>query len=209
MKRIYHLVLLVSIAVLLPSFSVFAQVAEKAPLSDKGSLESQFREILDKSSNYQDMKVVKVNALNSFLSHVTDSLNKLKAKVSLAATQKAADQQAYESLKNQLSSANSELAKVSEAKDNIPFLFFEVNKAIYNKVVWSLVGVLALSLLVIFLVYKKTKGIINQTKADLEEKKNELDTFRKRALERESQISRNYLNELNKYRNGSALEFKN
>jgi hypothetical protein len=199
MKRINYLRLIILFVISSQSFRIFSQ--ERVPVLDKGSIETQFNEVIDKSSTYQDYKVIKAYWLSTLKSHLTDSLNKSKKQLTAARTLVTAAQVRIDSLANELHNVNSELTTIRNAKDSIPFLFFSMNKSAYNGLMWSFVGIL-ISVLVIFIVlYSRSKTGINQAWADLEEKKEEFEAFRKRALERESQLSRNYLNELNKYRN--------
>lgn len=200
MKRINNWILIIAAFFLLTSQETFGQ-SERVAILDRGPIEAQFNEVITKSSRYQDFKVVKETWLNTLRSHVNDTIANLKRQLNDARKLTATHQGKVDSLNNQLSSVNTELTQVHGEKDSMKFLFFSVGKDTYNRIVWTFVGILIIALLVFILLFKRSSSIINQAKADLEEKKQEFDAFRKRALERESQLSRNYLNELNKYKN--------
>jgi hypothetical protein len=196
--------LIISFAIILQAVQAFSQ--ERVPVLDKGSIEAQFNEVIDKSSTYQEYRVIKAYWLSTFKSHLTDSLNKFKKQLASTRTLFAASQSRIDSLANELQRTKSELETIRNAKDSIPFLFFSMGKNAYNRLMWTLMGVIILVLVFFIVLYNRSKIVINQAWADLEEKKEEFEAFRKRALERESQLSRNYLNELNKYRNNPNLK---
>ncbi|NJO91705.1 MAG: hypothetical protein HC831_24125 [Chloroflexia bacterium] len=75
-----------------------------------------------------------------------------------------------------------------------------MSKEAYSKLMWIIISVLALVLAVFIILFKRSNKITLINKSALQETRDEFDKFRKRALEREQELSRNHLAELNKYK---------
>jgi hypothetical protein len=66
--------------------------------------------------------------------------------------------------------------------------------------VWIIIIGLTFTLVIFILLFKRSNLVTRQTRDDLVEIKNEFESFRKRALEREEGIVRKYHNELMQYK---------
>jgi hypothetical protein len=191
-----------SVFVVLVSFimtAAYAQDDTRAVLS-KGTVEEQFQYIVEKSSRYQEFKVIKETSLNALRSNVLDTLRKLKRTLNSTNQTIAAHKSNMDSIKSELQSTNVKLDDTFREKNSIRFLGMLMSKEAYTKTMWFIIGILALILVVLFILYKRSNQITVQNKLDLQETRTEFDKFRKRALEREQELSRNHLAELNKYR---------
>jgi hypothetical protein len=180
-----------------------AQDDNRSALS-KGTIEDQFRTIIERSSRYQDFKVVKENALNALRSNVLDTLNKLKGNLKKSNDIIASHKTNMDSVKTELQNTNDRLNDTFREKNSIRFLGILMSKEAYSRTMWIIIIVLALVLVVFVILFKRSNKITVQNKLDLQETRNEFDKFRKRALEREQELSRNHLAELNKYRKQSG-----
>jgi hypothetical protein len=176
---------------------------EKQPdrtMLDKGNVENQFEFVFDKSSKYEDYKVIKIGYLNSLRAHILDSIRGIKKK--LRETQKVvvAKNSQMDTLKAELQGTNDLLAKITKEKNAISFLGISMAKQYYNSLVWTIiVGLFGLMMVFAFL-FRRSNVVTTETKVSLLETKQELEAHRKRALEREEKLSRKYLDELNKYK---------
>lgn len=166
----------------------------------KGSIEDQFRTIIETSSRYQDFKVVKEVSLNSLRTNVLDTLKKLRATLNNSNNTIAGHQANMDSVKAQLKSTNDKLENTFKEKNSIRFLGILMSKEAYSRTMWVIIGLLAIVLVIFIILFKRSNKITIQNKQDLQETRDEFEKFRKRALQREQELSRNHLAELNKYR---------
>lgn len=166
----------------------------------KGSIEDQFRTIFETSSRYQDFKVVKEVSLNSLRTNVLDTLKKLRATLNNSNNTIAAHKANMDSVKAQLKSTNDKLDNTFKEKNSIRFLGILMSKEAYSRTMWIIIGLLAIVLVIFIILFKRSNKVTIQNKQDLQETRDEFEKFRKRALQREQELSRNHLAELNKYR---------
>jgi hypothetical protein len=184
-KFVYWIVVL-----FLSSFSLFAQEQETADdLSlDKGPISSQFDYVITKSSRYQDYKVVKEAWLHRLKAHVSDSLK--NARNELAKTQRFLEgkNNQVDSLESQLQNTEEKLELAIKDKNTILLLGMPTDKNVYNSIVLFILAVLAVSLIVFVILYKRSNRITVLTRNDLEETKSEYDKYRKNAREKEERL---------------------
>lgn len=189
------------LATFLSIFMMSAQVQEDTRINlSKGTIEEQFRFVIEKSSRYQDFKVVKEVSLNTLRSNVLDTLRKLKSTLNKTNQTIAAHKVNMDSVKAELLLTNNKLNDTFREKNSVRFLGILMSKEAYSSTMWFIIGVLSVVLLVFIILFKRSNKITVQNKLDLLETRAEFDKFRKRALAREQELSRNHLAELNKYR---------
>lgn len=171
---------------------------EKKLSLDQGSIESQFDFITTKSNSFQEYKVVKKTWLSKIESNILDSINKMKNELAGRKTAALAQESKMTALQDSMATANSNLKVAITTKDSIAFLGIPTHKAVYNSIMWGLV--LGLAALLIFFIYrfKRSHAVTAEAVKTLEETRQEFETHRKKALEREQKLNRRLQDELNK-----------
>lgn len=198
-RLIFSLGILILISLIFSTSNLQAQ--DTRP---RGTIEEQFRTIVEKSSRYQDFKVVKETSLNQLRANVMDTLKKLKSNINANSNTIASHKADMDSIKAELANTNNKLQETFREKNSVRFLGMLMSKEAYSRTMWIIIAILSLVLVVFIILFKRSNKITVQNKLDLEETRNEFDRFRKRALEREQELSRNHLAELNKYRKSSG-----
>ncbi len=179
--------------------SIFSQETQK-PSLDKSDVENQFNYVLRNASDYEDSKVVKSWWLWRLKSHVLDSLSSLKDSINDAFVIIDTKNNTIDSLKAGLLAVNQKLTAAIKEKNSLKFLGLSLSKGVYNIILWTIIAILVLALLIFMILYKRSNSLTSMTKSNLEEVKDEFETFRKRALEREQQIARELYDEIIKYK---------
>jgi hypothetical protein len=179
-----------------------AQAQDERP---KGTIEDQFETIVENSSRYQDFKVVKETALRALRSNVLDTLKKLKNNLKDNNNIILSHKADMDSVKAELVNTNNKLEETLREKNSVSLLGIQMSKDAYSTTMWTIFFVLAFVLMIFVILFKRSNKITVQNKQDLEETRMEFEKFRKRALEREQELSRNHLAELNKYRKSSGV----
>lgn len=171
----------------------------------KGTIEDQFEIIVENSSRYQDFKVVKETSLRALRSNVIDTLKKLKNTIKDDNKVILAHKADMDSVKAELVNTNNKLEETLREKNSVSLLGIPMSKDAYSTTMWTIFFILAFVLIIFIILFKRSNKITVQNKQDLEETRMEFEKFRKRALEREQELSRNHLAELNKYRKSSGV----
>jgi hypothetical protein len=165
---------------------------------ESGSVLTQFDFIIEKSNKFEDTRVVKTFWLTRLKTHVADTLRTVNKKLVEAQKINLKKQSEIDSLKAGIASVNEGLTVATSEKDSMKLFGAMINKNLYQTIVWLVIIGLSLILIILGVLFKRSNSITVQTRTDLEEIKLEFDAHRKRALERESQLSRKHLDELNK-----------
>jgi Tfp pilus assembly protein PilN len=186
------------ITIILGSTSLSAQEQQEPATLDQGPISGQFDYAIEKSSKYEEYRVVRSNWLYKLKSNVIDSLTLLQSRIETG-------QSEIDSLNNQIKTINQNLKTTKEkrddalnAKNSISFLGAEMPKGQYNTLMWGLVVILAVALALVFLLFKRSHHLTTQMRERHNELEKEFDAHRKRALEKEKVMARQHLNELNK-----------
>ena len=198
MQKFYEMKRILIILMVFFGLSIFAQTKKNINLNE-GNISEKFDAIYNKSSNYQDYKVIKRGLITQLKKQVLDSLQKqrmafAKANDNIIQLQKKIDQQSQE-----ITGLQQNITNLQAEKDQISFLGFPVGKLKYQIIMWSLVTLLALGLLFFIFKFKNSNQITQTAKKNLEKLEEEYDAFRSKSLEREQLLKRQLLDEKKKY----------
>lgn len=184
----------------------FAQSTdEEEDLSlDKGSIESQFEFVFEKSGNYRTegkvYEVVRKINLEQLRQNVKDSLIASNNRFAALNTTIASHESTIASLNKKLDETSGSLSSVTEEKDSMSFLGIRTSKATYNVILWTIIAVLLGLLLMFIYRFRRSNVLTQEAKSNLSELEVEYEDHRRRALEREQRISRQLQDEINKYK---------
>ncbi|NJO91704.1 MAG: hypothetical protein HC831_24120 [Chloroflexia bacterium] len=113
MVRIVRFIGVLLLLVPFLSGNITAQEPDNRALS-RGSINDQLDYILDKSSKYQDFKVVKETSLRTFRSNVLDTIKKLRSNLKNNQVVIASNKAQMDSVKALLQASNIKLDELSE-----------------------------------------------------------------------------------------------
>ena len=199
----YRLTFWICMFLIIQGTFIMAQVQteEAPPPWNTGTIKTQFDYMILKSTPNAEFRMVKQNWLYVVKSRVLDTIKLIRQQNLDHETLMNLKSKEVDSLQSVVTKLNKDLSKVTNEKESISWIGISMNKTYYHTGVWSLIGILVLTLLVLFVLYKRSHFVTVQTKTSHKELQDEYDAFRKRALKREEELSRQHLLELNKYRN--------
>ncbi|PHS65674.1 MAG: hypothetical protein COB12_07180 [Flavobacterium sp.] len=173
---------------ILASISVFGQQ----------TIEQQFDELLKKSNNYQEYKVVKKENIYSLRKNISDSISKFKETIQASSSKIIKQQSTISTLNTDLEQTKNNLTISQEKENGILVLGVLTNKTTYTLIVFIGLAILIFIIVILFIKYKSSFSTIKITKSKLIETDEEFENFRQRSLEREQQIRRKLQDEINK-----------
>ncbi len=198
-----HLIILLTLfLVSLPLGVIRAQDQdEQKPSLNTGPIEEQFDYMVNKSSNYEDYKVIRKSWVYTFRSHFIDSLQNMRSNIS--GKQELINQKntRIDSLNARLQDTRQELATAIKNRDSLSILGIRMHKNVYNGILWTIIAALVITMLVFIALFKRSNKVTVQKKKDLEELREEYEEHRKRAREQMEVVKRKHLDEINKLRN--------
>ena len=184
LKNIPFIVLLV--------ISVFSSIAQE------NDLENQFNEVLKKSNNYQEYKVIKKVEINALKKNVLDTVSALEQNIASSSIEIEEQKSTISSLNTELETTKNNLTVSKGKEEGIELLGILTNKSTYNTLVFSLIGILLLTIFVLFYKFNNSNSVTKSTLTKISETEEELDTFRQKSIEREQQLRRKLQDEINK-----------
>lgn len=161
-------------------------------------LENQFEDFYRASSNYQEYKVVKRADLIEFKNNVLDTVSTYRQVVTQLQSEIESQQIENNILKNQYQESESALTIVQNERDSFSVLGLQLNKTVYNLIVWGLIGILIIVLLIYVFKFKNSNAVTQDALQKLKETEDEFTSYKQRSLEREQKLQRKLLDEQKK-----------
>jgi hypothetical protein len=184
---------------------VSAQTAADALKPDNQTLRERYLLLKTKSQNYQEYKVIKENILDSWWKIVMDSVQAKQAAVrqsnANASKLQAELSQSMESLKAKESS----MQDVVYASTHINVLGIDFDKGFFAGLVGFFIFALGLTIAVIMYTLKSSRKTLKE-KTDLANAiSSEYEDYKRKAMDKQTKLSRELQNERNKLQELGAL----
>lgn len=187
---------LLLVSIFLFTVNGFSQVTKK--FIDTGSVSNQFDYLITKSNKYQVYKVVELNWLTKLKSNVLDSISESKNNILTNLSTIDAQKKTIDQLENSLASSETTIQNLTNENQSISLVGIQLSKSFFKTLMFSIIGILIISLLFFITKFKQSNRVTIQTKETLKEVEEEFETHRKIALEREQKVMRKLQDELNK-----------
>ncbi len=171
---------------------------EEKPSLDGGSLSSQYDYLIDESNDYQEYKVIRKTWVAKFEKSLNDSLDAQQQAKREAADLVAQQQTTISELQTQLATTQDSLNTSQEEKHNMAWLGVDMEKSSYRILMWSLIGVLVLTVVILLIMYRGSHAVTRDSKGKLHDLDEEFAEYKKRSLEREQKLRRELQDEINK-----------
>ena len=168
---------------------------------NNNSIENQFIEVVDKSNNYQEFKVIKKSKIDVLRKNVMDSIEALDAKIKSSQAEIEKQKSEIQLLTQKLNTTKLDLEASIKKEDRIEVLGIVTKKNTYNTLLWSIIIGLIAILGFIFYKYKSSVDITKEIKLKLTEVEANFDAHRKKTLLNEQVLRRKLQDEINKNRN--------
>jgi hypothetical protein len=159
---------------------------------------SQFNDLIENSNSYKEFKVIKKRDLGTIQQNIQDSIVSLKKTIASSKSLILKQKNNIDSTTNQIGALKNDLEVTQKKVDNIEILGFPTHKTYYNMIMWSTIIALLFLSIIMFFVFKKGRSNTKIAKEKLTSTETELDSLRKRSLEKEQIIRRELQDEINK-----------
>lgn len=164
------------------------------------TLENQFEDVIDKSNNYQDYKVIKKNKINKLRSNILDTVAGLEGKIGTLNDTINAQKNSIASLSKSLSTTEEDLALSQKKENGIEFMGVLTQKSTYNAIMWSIIAILIVALGFFIYKFRNSNSVTKNAQLKLAETEIEFEAHRQKKLEEIQQIRRKLQDEINKNR---------
>ena len=172
-------------------------------VAQENTLENQFDDVIKKSNSYQEFKVIKKVKINSLKKNVLDTVAQLEQNINSFSEEIQQQKTKITNLNNELETTQNNLSISKEKENSIEVFGVLTNKTTHNTIVFLLLGILLITIFILFYKFKNSHTVTKSTKDRLQETEEELESFRQRTLEREQQLRRKLQDEINKNKDSS------
>lgn len=159
-------------------------------------INTQFQLLLNQSRN-QDaaFKIIRRTNVEIIQKNVADSLSSYRKKIAQLTSSSSASSGTIKALEENVSSLQAALSEEQLKTSTIVFFGIHFKKGTYHAIVWTIILTLVLALLVsLFSLRKATVDVVEHKKTS-EDAQQELQAFKKKAMEKEQQLKRQLLDE--------------
>ncbi len=160
------------------------------------SLDSQFVVLnLQSRSQDADFKIIRKSNLDIIRQNVKDSLSKYKKEITELNGSASSSAGSIKGLKDSVQTLTSALELEQNKTDSISFLGINFSKSSYHTLVWSIIIILGIAFFATLVAFRKAKVDTDESKNTVDELQEELQTLRKKSMEKEQLLKRQLLDE--------------
>ena len=166
--------------------------------SEKSTLNSQHKFIMEQSRTYVNNKVIKIEWIEKFYSNVKDSLESAKHESSNFENAYSKELKVSKDALISVTALKKELESVNSEKENITFFGSLTSKSSYKTIVWVIIISLSSFLLFFLFKFNNSNRITKEAKEKLKEIELELEETKKKSRIKEQELMRKLQDEINK-----------
>jgi hypothetical protein len=166
----------------------------------EGSVKEQMNYVQEKTRIYEDFRAIREDMFQKLKRNATDSIDAARKEIGNLISERQDRDVLIDSLNSAIENVKSDLEGMTRSKNSIAFLGMEVNKMIYNSILWTIVAALTGLLVIGFLAFRRNHSLTVNTKKEFEELKKEFEAYRKASREAREKMSMSHFNELKKLR---------
>lgn len=154
------------------------------------TMQEQFTKFKSDASKWEEYTMIKHPELDRFWKVVSDTLNKNSADFA-AAQREINDLSAkVDGLEKELQEIKDQLAASENVNASIGFLGIQVNKTLYNLVVWLIIAGLCLVIGILYVMYGNSNKVTKSTKEDIEALTTEFNDYKEKATKKQISLKR-------------------
>lgn len=198
MKTTYMLTIRTLIVTVILSASTMSAKAQTVipPELSNSTIKEQLNYIEQKTRIYEFYRAIREDMFQKIKTNISDTLTAAGNTNLLLRKERSELKLTIDSLNTLLESTNTSLAEMTRTKNSIEVIGIEINKSSYNSVMWIIVGGLLVILAFGFLAFKRNLLITTNRKKELDELKNEYETYRKTTREAREKMSMEHFKEI-------------
>ncbi|PQJ32012.1 hypothetical protein BST92_08780 [Nonlabens arenilitoris] len=162
------------------------------------TIKAKFEQTIDEANRYQDFKVIKQSKLQELKKETVARIDGLKDSIDILEQQIILKDKNTVTLEEQIALKNTALKEIDQEKNSISLFGIMLDKVTYNLILWSIIGILLLALLIFIFKYRSSNEITSVSQTNLKLAEEELESYKRRSLEKEQQLSRQLMDERKK-----------
>ena len=175
-----------------------AQGTGERPYIQDATIEQQLEFVIDKSSTWEQYRVIREGWMKRLQKNTLDSLAFTRDEIAQRNILIAKKTDSIASLNERISQFHEELDYAVEQRDSIAVLGMLIQKSVFITITWVIIVGLGVLVIILGGLYKRGFVVTRRAEKDLEELKVEYEQFRKSQREKIEQMVVKHHNELKK-----------
>ncbi|HCC71059.1 MAG TPA: hypothetical protein DEQ09_07915 [Bacteroidales bacterium] len=176
MKKLqYRFIPIIALALMVFNIS-FGQ----RPLPDEllnNTIEGQINYLEERTRIYENYRAIREDMFQKINSNVMDSLTAYKGEIVVLNATIRALNSTRDSLNETLEDTKSSLKEVTRTKNEISLFGWQLNKVVYNSVMWMIIAVLLFLLAFGFILFKKNRITTRKTREEIKNLREEFEEY--------------------------------
>jgi len=166
------------------------------------SIKEQMNYLEERTRIYENYRAIREDMFQKAKENVIDTLSFARDESAKLKIRTGILYESIDSLISVLETTKSNLEESKRTKDSIRVFGNEINKTVYNSLMWTIIAGLIAVLAIGFLAFKRNISVTRSTKKDLQELKDEFEDYRKTSREAREKISMDHFNEIRRLKGG-------
>ena len=197
MRKLIYRSLMVSASVLMLVFKLNGQTTLPEELM-KNTIREQINYIDEHTRIYENFRAIREDMYQKVNGNIKDSLAADKNRIKTLVGSVTGLGLTNDSLKLEIEAINKNLEEVTSAKNHIKVFGIQINKNIYNTIVFAVVAGLIFNLAVGFMAFKRNLFTNISTRKELKELHNEFEAYRQSTRIAREKMAMEHFNEIKK-----------
>jgi chromosome segregation ATPase len=185
--------------IIVTSSLAYSQPALKAVEDKNLNLEERFQEMKEGSQTFKDYKVIKESVLDKVWDVTGDTIKRKEQQLAEAKTQIAGLHEELKSTRNSMEAQQASIKDVIYDSTHISVLGIPFSKGVFLVLAAVIIGGLAFALSLFLARMKMLNGQVKEKALIADSIAHEFEEFKKKAMEKQTKLSRELQNERNKW----------
>lgn len=192
----YRFLLIIAFLVL-----IFNVGNSQRPLPDElltNTIEGQINYLEENTRIYEDYRAIREDMFQKINNNVLDSLKGYKNEITGLTNNLSRLNSIKDSINNSLVETKADLQEVTRTKNSISLLGLELNKILYNSIMWLIIAALIILLVLGYIVFKRNRIITIRTREEINNLKEEFEEYRQSSRLAREKMTMDHFKEIQK-----------
>jgi tetrahydromethanopterin S-methyltransferase subunit B len=192
------------IAVLFLSLS-FTSNSQTVPEDyKKGTISEQLNQLEARTRIYEGYRAIREDIFQLVSANIKDTLATKNKRINNLIAKTAALNSSIDSMNKSLETTKASLEEITQTKNSLSVFGIELNKTVYNSVMWLILSTLVFLLVIGYLKFKINRDATLKAKQELVGLQKEFDDYKQKKRIEHENLTMAHFNEIKKIKNESS-----
>ena len=180
---------------------IFNKGNSQRPLPDElltNTIEGQIKYLEERTRIYENYRAIREDMFQKINSNIMDTLTACKNEIVGLNGLISALSSSNDSLDIVLKETKSSLQEVTRTKNEFNLLGLEINKVVYNSIMWLIIAALIILLAFGYMVFKRNRIITIKTRKEINSLREEFETYRQATRRAREKMTIDHFKEIQK-----------